>query len=96
MALRGILNYIVAIMSLSALAIAEGQPQLDGPMRQVFQSLMNLQPFATSAERFADPKNREIIQKDMKVVVGLRHRIRQMWQKLSREWPSSLASSPII
>ncbi|NBX92545.1 MAG: hypothetical protein EB120_00290 [Proteobacteria bacterium] len=42
-------------------------------MQQMFTSLLNLQPFLVSPEKFRSPKNRAIIQKDLNQLANLKH-----------------------
>ncbi len=52
---------------------AKERPEATGRMREVFNSLMNLQTYIVSEERFRDPKNRSVIEKDLKTLNQVKH-----------------------
>ena len=58
---------------MASLVWAKERPEVTGNMREVFNSLMNLQTYAVSEERFQDPKNREVISKDLKNLNQVNH-----------------------
>lgn len=64
---------ILGFTILSSFCSAKERPEVTGNMREVFNALMNLQTYAVSAERFRDPKNKEIIGKDLKTLEKVNH-----------------------
>lgn len=64
---------VLLLLSLSAFAHAKDRPELDGAMRKMFASLMNLEVLATSAEKFASSEHREIALKDLETLIAIQH-----------------------
>lgn len=64
---------IILCLSLSSMIYAKQRPEAVGRMREVFNSLMNLQPLLVSEERFRDPKNKKAIVKDLKTLKQVNH-----------------------
>ncbi len=65
--------FLMMVFTLQTSLFAAERPEVTETMRTVFNSLMNLQPFVFSLERFKDPKNKGIIEKDLKVMSTLKH-----------------------
>lgn len=54
-------------------AFAKSRPEVKSSMQQMFNSLLNLQPFLVSPEKFNNPKNAEIIRKDLNQLATFKH-----------------------
>jgi len=54
-------------------AYAKERPEVKSSMQQMFNSLLNLQPFLASPEKFSNPKNSEIIRKDLNRLATFKH-----------------------
>ena len=57
----------------SSVVFSKPRPEVKGSMQQMFTSLLNLQPFLASPEKFRSPKNSEIIRKDLNRLAQFRH-----------------------
>lgn len=57
----------------STLVLAKERPEVKSSMQLMFNSLLNLQPFLVSPEKFRNPKNAEIIRKDLNRLATLKH-----------------------
>lgn len=64
---------LLSVLVFTSVLFAKARPELVSTMQQMFTSLLNLQPFLVSPERFRNPKNREIIQKDLTQLAKLKH-----------------------
>jgi len=71
------MNKYVAASLICLVVSASGwtkeRPEVKGAMQQMFTSLLNLQPFLASPEKFRNPKNAEIIRKDLKQLATFKH-----------------------
>jgi len=74
-------------------ASAKPRPEVKGQMQQMFTALLNLQPFLASAEKFQNPKNSEIIRKDLKRLGQFKH---VFPQKMQDEEPGIVAISQLF
>ncbi|NBT59088.1 hypothetical protein EBT16_09930, partial [bacterium] len=52
---------------------AKPRPEVKSSMQQMFNSLLNLQPFLASPEKFSNPKNSETIRKDLNQLATFKH-----------------------
>ena len=67
------LRVVLAFVLLNGGAFAKERPEVKGSMQQMFNSLLNLQPFLASPEKFSNPKNSGIIRKDLKQLSTFKH-----------------------
>lgn len=65
--------YLAILFTVSAVSSAKERPEVKGSMQQMFNSLLNLQPFLASPEKFSNPKNSEIIRKDLNRLATFKH-----------------------
>jgi tetratricopeptide (TPR) repeat protein len=75
------------------LSYSADRPEVRGTMQRVFNSLMNLQPFLVNNDRFSDPKNRAIIEKDLKELSAIKHAFPK---KMKDEEPGAAAISSLF
>lgn len=61
------------IFVIATSASAKERPEVKSSMQQMFNSLLNLQPFLASPEKFSNPKNSEIIRKDLNRLATFKH-----------------------
>jgi len=64
---------LMTLICLTSLSNAKERPEVTGNMREVFNSLMNLQTYAVSTDRFRDVKNKDVISKDLKTLERVNH-----------------------
>jgi tetratricopeptide (TPR) repeat protein len=67
------ISYLGLILLVVTVAHAKERPEVKGSMQQMFNSLLNLQPFLASPEKFSNPKNSEIIRKDLNRLATFKH-----------------------
>jgi tetratricopeptide (TPR) repeat protein len=71
--MRNHISYLGLILLVVTVAHAKERPEVKGSMQQMFNSLLNLQPFLASPEKFSNPKNSEIIRKDLNRLATFKH-----------------------
>lgn len=67
------LGVSLILMAGNSLLFAKERAEVKGSMQQMFNSLLNLQPFLASPEKFKSPKNSEIIRKDINRLATFKH-----------------------
>lgn len=91
--MKGIVVLTSVFVIASSGAWAKARPEVKGQMQQMFTSLLNLQPFLASAEKFQNPKNSEIIRKDLNRLAKFKH---VFPKKMAEEEPGIVAISQLF
>ena len=64
---------LLTLLFLTSALSAKERPEVTGTMRDVFNALMNIQPFIVNGERFKAPEHKKEITRDLKTMSSLKH-----------------------
>ncbi|MBI3556289.1 MAG: hypothetical protein HY074_08500 [Deltaproteobacteria bacterium] len=84
---------VLSLLTSLRAARAQDAPDVKATMNRNFNALMNLQSFAADPKVFADPKNRDEIEKNLEAMSGLTHIFPQ---KLAGQEPGLAAISSLF